>query len=367
MSAGWPGPTGGAAVKAEPKPEHSSVPHGAGWEAQLAKLRKYRRKHGDCNVPQGWAEDPPLGSWVNKQRARKKALDRGEPSEGMTAARAAKLEALGFAWALSSSSNSAWAGTLLPSSPPAPPRAAAGTDRSGAAAGDGLSPEAMAAMLQQVQVRAATPAAARSPARPAAKMTRAHPWQPQAAMAAQKGTRVEKPAGAFGGPAVHSKEACPDHDLPCTYFCETCAVSVCSDCALFSSEHKGHDFKHLRDVYADHAQRVEAVEKATVKSKAVHAEGQAQDAVCADFRAAATQPKYRMGFEKAEATPAGGGAVVLDCHRLSSIGIRHNHQLLRSSEKDARLAQKLGQHTSAFYGCIPTGTCTGQLAFSGPT
>ena len=56
-----------------------------GWEAQLAKLRKYRRKHDDCNVPQGWAEDLPLGGWVNRQRARKKALDRGEPSEGMTA------------------------------------------------------------------------------------------------------------------------------------------------------------------------------------------------------------------------------------------------------------------------------------------
>jgi hypothetical protein len=25
----------------------------AGREAQLAKLKKYKRKHGDCNVPQG--------------------------------------------------------------------------------------------------------------------------------------------------------------------------------------------------------------------------------------------------------------------------------------------------------------------------
>jgi hypothetical protein len=23
----------------------------AGWDAQLAKLRKYKRKHGGCNVP----------------------------------------------------------------------------------------------------------------------------------------------------------------------------------------------------------------------------------------------------------------------------------------------------------------------------
>jgi hypothetical protein len=40
-----------------------------------------------------------LASWVNNQRARKKALDRGDPSPRMTSARAARLEALGFAWA----------------------------------------------------------------------------------------------------------------------------------------------------------------------------------------------------------------------------------------------------------------------------
>jgi hypothetical protein len=71
-----------------------------GWEAQLAKLKVYKRKHGDCNVPRKWAEDTPLGGWVGTQRTLKKALDRGEPSKGMTAARAAKLDALGFAWEL---------------------------------------------------------------------------------------------------------------------------------------------------------------------------------------------------------------------------------------------------------------------------
>jgi hypothetical protein len=72
-----------------------------GWEAQLAKLKIYKQRHGDCNVPQGWAEDPKLGRWVDNQRTRKKALDRGEPSRGMTAARVAKLDALGFAWKMS--------------------------------------------------------------------------------------------------------------------------------------------------------------------------------------------------------------------------------------------------------------------------
>jgi hypothetical protein len=52
-------------------------------------------------VPKGWAEDEPLESWVKKQRAYRKALDRGEPSLGMPAARATKLDQLGFAWELS--------------------------------------------------------------------------------------------------------------------------------------------------------------------------------------------------------------------------------------------------------------------------
>ena len=69
------------------------------WEAKLAKLAQYKRRHGDCIVPQRWAEDKQLGNWVHDQRARKKKLDKGEPSDGMTAARAVKLEALGFAWA----------------------------------------------------------------------------------------------------------------------------------------------------------------------------------------------------------------------------------------------------------------------------
>jgi hypothetical protein len=35
------------------------------------------------------------------QQKLKRTLDHGEPSEGMTAARAVKLETLGFAWELS--------------------------------------------------------------------------------------------------------------------------------------------------------------------------------------------------------------------------------------------------------------------------
>jgi hypothetical protein len=70
----------------------------AAWEAQLARLAAYKAVHGDCNVRKGWAEDPRLGSWVIDQRKRKRQLDRGEHSHGMTVERAARLTALGLVW-----------------------------------------------------------------------------------------------------------------------------------------------------------------------------------------------------------------------------------------------------------------------------
>jgi hypothetical protein len=73
-------------------------PREAAWEAKLARLAAYKAAHGDCNVPHRWAEDPRLGKWVINQRMNKRKADRGEPSEGMTVARAARLEALGFVW-----------------------------------------------------------------------------------------------------------------------------------------------------------------------------------------------------------------------------------------------------------------------------
>ena len=68
------------------------------WEAQLVRLAAYKAARGDCRVPNRWPKDPRLGTWVNNQRKYKKKLDRGEPSEGMTAARAARLTAVGLVW-----------------------------------------------------------------------------------------------------------------------------------------------------------------------------------------------------------------------------------------------------------------------------
>jgi hypothetical protein len=91
---------GGKLVGGKLVPAQQSVPtQSPEWEAQLARLATYKAAHGDCNVPQGWAEDglvPRLGWWVSDQRVLKNKLYCGKPSKGMTAERAAKLEALGF-------------------------------------------------------------------------------------------------------------------------------------------------------------------------------------------------------------------------------------------------------------------------------
>jgi hypothetical protein len=56
----------------EPLAEWSCCPQ----VAQLAKLEAYQRRHGHCNVPAGWAEDPELAYWVQRQRV---SIAVGEP------------------------------------------------------------------------------------------------------------------------------------------------------------------------------------------------------------------------------------------------------------------------------------------------
>jgi hypothetical protein len=89
-----------------------STPAKLAPEAQQAKIKAHKRLHGECNVPQGWAEDPKLGKWINKQRAYKKSMYRGVRSPGMTAARAAKLAALGLVWSLPAGKESVWEAQL---------------------------------------------------------------------------------------------------------------------------------------------------------------------------------------------------------------------------------------------------------------
>ena len=67
------------------------------WDARFQELKKYKGKHGDCNVPRkhGW-----LGSWVQSQRRSYRWVKEGK-SSSMSDDRIQKLESIGFQWSCS--------------------------------------------------------------------------------------------------------------------------------------------------------------------------------------------------------------------------------------------------------------------------
>jgi hypothetical protein len=68
-------------------------PFSSAWKEMFAQLRAYKKKHGDCNVPQGYKENPGLGSWCRRQR---KLYESNELSEDQIT----RLKKLGFVWSL---------------------------------------------------------------------------------------------------------------------------------------------------------------------------------------------------------------------------------------------------------------------------
>jgi hypothetical protein len=61
-----------------------------------AELELFKKQHGHCNVPQKWAENPKLGTWVlSQRRARKRGW--------LSAAQIDRLDDLGFNWAFRAS------------------------------------------------------------------------------------------------------------------------------------------------------------------------------------------------------------------------------------------------------------------------
>ena len=67
-------------------------PHAEAWEEMFQQLKEYKEAHGgDCNVPQTYKENPPLGIWVKKQRVLRKKC-KLEPE------RERQLMELGLVW-----------------------------------------------------------------------------------------------------------------------------------------------------------------------------------------------------------------------------------------------------------------------------
>ena len=48
---------------------------------------------------------------------------------------------------------------------------------------------------------------------------------------------------------IGNDEKCARHSQSLVYFCTTCKKAICSDCAMFEIEHKGHNFEHLEKTY----------------------------------------------------------------------------------------------------------------------
>ena len=61
------------------------------WAEYFAKLLQYKQRHGDCNVPQNWDENPALPFWVSNQRQRHR-LRKLRPD------RERRLSEIGFIW-----------------------------------------------------------------------------------------------------------------------------------------------------------------------------------------------------------------------------------------------------------------------------
>ena len=51
-------------------------------------------------------------------------------------------------------------------------------------------------------------------------------------------------------------EQCPKHETDMLYYCNTCKTSTCSDCAMFGTEHKDHNFSKLTEIYDKHVEMI---------------------------------------------------------------------------------------------------------------
>ena len=64
-------------------------PLAAAWEEMYSFLCEFNKKHGHCNVPEGYPENPSLATWVYRQRKKIKQLAQ---------LRIDKLNEIGFDW-----------------------------------------------------------------------------------------------------------------------------------------------------------------------------------------------------------------------------------------------------------------------------
>ena len=75
------------------------VGHDEGFEEKCSALIVFKNKHGHCNVPGKYPDNPALGRWCNTMRAAYSQLKKGiKPAHRISQDRIEKLEDIGFRW-----------------------------------------------------------------------------------------------------------------------------------------------------------------------------------------------------------------------------------------------------------------------------
>ena len=67
------------------------------WDKHFRGLLQYKKKHGNCQIPQNYAEDLALARWCRRQRHQYK-LKRLNKNTSMSDKRQSLLERAGFIW-----------------------------------------------------------------------------------------------------------------------------------------------------------------------------------------------------------------------------------------------------------------------------
>lgn len=68
------------------------------WMDQYNMLKAYKEKHGDCQVPTHYAENPKLGRWTHTQRHQRRLKSKLYKKSSISQERIALLDDLGFNW-----------------------------------------------------------------------------------------------------------------------------------------------------------------------------------------------------------------------------------------------------------------------------
>merc|ERR1711957_336922 len=85
-----------------PEEEKSTSPELSTWEIRFSELTDYKRKHGNCNVPDEYPLNPELELWVKHHRFLYKLGCQNKHPLFMNSRSYTKLNELGFSWSIES-------------------------------------------------------------------------------------------------------------------------------------------------------------------------------------------------------------------------------------------------------------------------